>query len=239
MYAVEVTIMACSFWGRTAAAPALLLAAVLTGCATPAPEVSHDGLRLMPDTRLGAVYIKPGANIGQYQQVLVADCAVSFRKNWLRDQNSQRLDLNNRITREEVDKIKARLGEACREHFREELARSSSFTLVDEAGNGQPTLVLKPSIIDLDINAPDVQRPGTSRSYTTSAGEMTLFLEAFDAGSSAIVARVVDRARDNDSGHLEWTNSVTNRAEANRVLTRWAKQLANALNRAQASTVAP
>lgn len=231
--------MAFFIVGKTAAAPALLLAALLAGCAAQAPEISHDGLRLMPDTQLGTVYLRPGADMNQYQQVLVTDCAVSFRKNWLRDQNTHRVDLNNRITQEEVDKIKARLGEACREHFREELASNTRYTMVDKLGNGQPTLVLKPSIIDLDINAPDVQRPGISRSYTTSAGEMTLFLEVFDAGSNAIVARVVDRARDNDSGHLEWTNSVTNQAEANRVLTRWAKQLAKALNRAQGGVSEP
>lgn len=215
----------------TAVAAWLLL---LAGCVTTqAPEVSHDGLRLVPDTRLGTVYLQPGADISQYRHVLVADCAVSFRKNWLRDQNTNRVDLNNRVTQEDVDKIKTQLSQSCQEHFRKQLADSKRYTLVDDLSQGEPTLLLKPSIIDLDIHAPDVLSAGISRTYTTSAGEMTLFLEVFDAASNAIIARVVDRAKDQHTGQLQWTNSITNQAEANRVLTRWAKQLTRALEQAQ------
>lgn len=221
---------------KWSAMPALLVAALLTGCTTAhTPQVSHDGLKLVPDTRLGTVYLKPGADMSQYQNVMVADCTVSFRKNWLRDQNTQRVDLNNRVTQDDVDKIKNRLSQSCKEHFSDELAKSARYQLVDTPVSGEPTLLLKPSIIDLDIHAPDVLRAGISRTYTTSAGEMTLFLEAYDAASHAIIARVVDRAKERHTGQLEWTNSVTNQAEANRVLSRWARLLTSGLNEAQAT----
>lgn len=218
----------------TAALLTALLAILLTGCSTPrAPQVSHDGLRLVPDTQLSTVYLQPGAQVSQYQQVLVSDCAVSFRKNWLRDQNTSRVDLNSRVTQEDVEKIKTRLSQSCKEHFQEELAKSDHYRVVDKLDNDEPTLLLKPSIIDLDIHAPDVLHSGISRSYTTSSGEMTLFLEVFDAGTNAILARVVDKAQERHTGQLQWTNSVTNQADANRVLTRWAKLLARGLNQAQ------
>lgn len=212
---------------------ALLLAALLSGCAAHTPEISHDGLRLVPNTQLGTVYLRPGTDISEYRNVLVADCAVSFRNNWLRDQNTNRVDLDSRVTQADVDKIKTRLSKACKERFSEELAQGTQYQLVAQRDSGEPTLLLKPSIIDLDIHAPDILTAGTTRTYTTSAGEMTLFLEIFDAGSDTIIARVVDRAQERHTGQLQWTNSVTNQAEANRMLTRWAKQLTNALNQAQ------
>lgn len=217
----------------------ILLSVILTGCtATQAPPVSFDGLNLVPDSKFGTVYLKPGVDMSEYKSVMVEDCEVSFRKNWMRDQNTNRLDLNNRVTQKEVDKIKTNLGASCKEHFSQQLADNSKYKLVDSLDTGEPTLLLKPSIINLDINAPDVRTAGMSRTYTTSAGEMTLFLEAADGTSNAIIARVVDRVRDFDDNYLTWSNSVTNRADANRVLSRWSKQLAEGLANMEAATAA-
>ncbi|WP_439135093.1 DUF3313 family protein [Pseudomaricurvus sp.] len=216
---------------------ALLLSVALTGCTTTqAPPVSFDGLNLVPDSKFGTVYLKPGVDLSEYKTVKVESCEVSFRKNWMRDQNSNRLSLNNRVTQKDVDKIKTNLGKACQEHFSKQLASSSKYKVVDAVDTGEPTLLLKPSIINLDINAPDVQTAGISRTYTTSAGEMTLYLEAADSASNAIIARVVDRVRDFDDNYLTWSNSVTNKSDADRVLTRWSKQLAEGLDNMEAAT---
>jgi hypothetical protein len=53
------------------------------------PTVSHDGLHLMPDTKLRAVYMMPGADLSQYDKVTLLDTYVAFRKNWQRDHNEQ------------------------------------------------------------------------------------------------------------------------------------------------------
>ena len=95
-------------------------------------------------------------------------------------------------------------------------------------------LVLSPSIINLDINAPDTMSAGRSRSYTTSAGEMTLSLEVSDATTGEVLYRIVDRKRSRDTGRMEWTTSVSNKAEAERTLNRWADLLRQGLDTVRA-----
>ena len=54
---------------------------------------------------------------------------------------------------------------------------------------------------------------------------MTLYLEIFDSVTGQILARVVDRGEDRGMGRIEWQNAVTNKAEADRILRRWASAL--------------
>jgi hypothetical protein len=44
------------------------------------------------------------------------------------------------------------------------------------------------------------------------------------------LARIVDRQRMGNYGHMQWSNSVTNRAEAQRLFARWAKLLREGLD---------
>ena len=59
---------------------------------------------------------------------------------------------------------------------------------------------------------------------------MTLLLEALDGTTGEILVRVVDKRRDRSPMQLQWTNSVTNKADAQRVLNRWAKQFREGLD---------
>ena len=43
-------------------------------------------------------------------------------------------------------------------------------------------------------------------------------------------APVPPALRGSDSGRMQWTNGVTNRAEADRILRRWAEQLRKGLD---------
>lgn len=205
----------------------------LAACATTEmPAISPEGLVLQPDTKVGALYMKPGATLKGYDEFGVTDCNVAFRKNWLRDQNSQRLDLSNRVSQRDVDRIKDNLSAHCEEAFRAALQEEPAYNIVEEFSEGEQVLILRPSIVNLDINAPDTMSAGMSRSYTTSAGEMTLILEVIDATTGELLARAIDKKRGLDTGRLEWSNSVTNRADADRALKAWAKQLRAALDRA-------
>ena len=208
------------------------IALLLGACAgTSAPDESYDGLVLVPDTKVGAVYTRPGVNLAGYGAYGLEHCSVAFRNNWLRDQNNSRMDLSNRVTQKDVDRIKDALSAACEESFRQALEQAPPYQLVDSFDGGEAVLVLRPAIINLDINAPDVITPGRTRTYTTDAGEMTLVLEGLDGTTGEVLFRVVDRQRSLDSSRLRWSNSVTNQAEANRILKRWASQLRKALDR--------
>jgi len=213
-------------------AVALFAAALLSGCTTPAPQETHDGLVLQEGSKFQQLYLLPGADLSSYSAIGLASCDVAFRKNWLRDQNNNRLDLSSRVTQKDVDKIKDGLGEHCENYFREALLESPPYNLVESFDQGEAVLVVKPGIINLDINAPDTMSPGMSRSYTTSSGEMTLSLELQDGTTGQTLARITDRRRGMDTGRLEWTNGVTNRADADRTLKRWAGMLRDGLDSA-------
>jgi len=209
-------------------------ALLMSACVTSPPATSYDGLTLVPDTAFGEVYRRPGVDLASYGALGLEGCSVAFRNNWLRDQNSSRMDLSSRITQKDVDRIKDALSAACDKHFRAALEQAPPYQLVDSFDGGEAVLVLRPAIINLDISAPDKLTPGITRTYTTDAGEMTLLLEGLDGTTGEILFRVVDRRRAGDTVRMQWTNSVTNQANANRILKRWAGQLRKGLDQVRA-----
>ena len=97
------------------------------------------------------------------------------------------------------------------------------YAFVKESGDN--VMILRPALIDLQITAPDIKTAGRSQTYVASAGAATLFLELYDSVSGEILARLVDRRNMQDYGHARWATSVSNRADANRLFTRWASLL--------------
>jgi hypothetical protein len=209
-----------------------IFVAFVSAC-TSVPEQTHDGLNLVPGSKFDQVYKKPGADLSGYQEFGLEACEVAFKKNWQRDQNQNRVDLSSRVTQKDIDRIKDSLSASCDEKFREALLEDPAYALVDSFSDGEAVLILRPAIINLDVNAPDVRSAGMSRSYTTSAGEMTLSLELVDGTTGEVLARAVDRKRGMDTGMMEWTSSVSNKADADRTLARWAKVLRQGLDEAR------
>lgn len=195
------------------------------------PALTHDGLERVSGHKFAEVYLRPGADLTHYRHLSLAGCEVAFRKNWLRDQQRDSRSVANRIQQEDADRIRRRIAAACNEYFRAALQREPAYDLVEEAPNGEEILLLRPSIVNLDIHAPDVQSAVRTRAYTTSAGEMTLNLELVDALTGEVQGRVVDRRRGVEHSQLQWTSSVTNRAEFERILRRWAGLLRDSLDR--------
>jgi hypothetical protein len=197
------------------------------------PDVSDDGLVRVDSKRLDAVYWREGATLAGYDKVMIGDVEVSFRKNWQRDQNSSRRGVSDRVTAEDMTKIREGVAEGFTEIFVKVL-EEGGYVVVDEPGDD--VLALEPSIIDLDVRAPDIsmRQPGITRTYTTSAGEMTLNMALLDSGSNSQIGRVIDRRRAMERGQqLQWTTSISNRQEANIMFRAWANALLDALNEAK------
>lgn len=212
---------------------ALLASLPLAGLrAADSPELSHDGLQPVKSKKVDTLYRRPGATLAPYTQVALLDCEIAFRKNWQRDQASGGV----RVTGNEMDRIRKTLAGDFRKIFSEELGKGG-YTITDRPGDD--VLVVRPAIIGLDITAPDVPTAGRSRSYATSAGEMTLFVELFDGATGEIIARVVDRRQARDQGRLMWQNAITNRAEADRMLRKWAVLARESLDEAKAASATP
>jgi hypothetical protein len=187
------------------------------------PEVSHDGLHLMQDTKVQAAYMKPGADLGEYDKVAILDTYVAFRKNWQRDHNRDEVDPERRVTDKEMEKIREELASEFNKVFVEVLSAKGGHEVVEDAGQG--VLILRPAIINLDIAAPDTMSPGMGRTFTTATGQMTLYLELYDGVTQDIIARIIDPEVVGDEMGIQWANRVTNKAEADRVLRRWATLL--------------
>jgi hypothetical protein len=200
--------------------------------AAESPDFSHDGLQPVKSKKVDTLYRRPGATFTPYTRVALLDCEIAFRKNWQRDQASGGV----RVTGAEMDRIRKTLAGDFRKIFSEELGKAG-YTITQQPGDD--VLVLRPAIIGLDITAPDVLTAGRSRSYATSAGEMTLFLELFDGATGEIIARVVDRRQARDQGRLMWQNAITNRSEADRMLRKWAVLARESLDEAKASSATP
>ena len=198
------------------------------------PDQTDDGLTRIDGKKADAVYWKEGATLAGYDRIRLDDAEVSFKKNWLRDQNRDRRSLNSRVTSEDMDDIREALAGLFREVFTQELEKGG-YEVVNE--NGADVLLLQPSIVDLDVAAPDVSAntAGRSRTYTTSAGEMTLHLDFRDSETNALMGRAIDRRKDQAVGNIQYSSRVTNQADARRILGSWAKALREALDEAHKS----
>jgi hypothetical protein len=182
------------------------------------PETSHDGLVLQKGTELAAVYIKPGADFSGYDKLAILDCYVAFKKNWQRDQNEDRMSMTQMVTKKDMDEIRTWLAAEFKKVFVKELQTEGGYVVVDHGA--EDVMIIRPAIIDLDIEAPDTMSPGMSATFSASAGQMTLYMELFDSVTSEIIARVVDAEGARDHGMIR--NRATNRAEADRILRKWA-----------------
>lgn len=211
-----------------------LLLAGIPGLAADSPgHTSHEGLKLVKKDRSTELYVRPGASLAQYKRVAILDCPVAFRKNWERDQNDEVMDPINRVTKKDMDRIKAELSKEFLRIFTRELQDKGGYTVVDTGA--EDVLILRPAIINLDVSAPDKMTPGMSETFTASALSMTLYLELYDSVTSQILARYIHADGDRE-GTVMVANRVTNKAAADRVMTRWADRLRKGLDDAHKET---
>lgn len=213
-----------------------LVLAVSAGAAEKMPETSPEGLVLLKNTKSTVVYAREGASLDQYTKVALLDCYVAFRKNWDKDFNRDAVSLGQRVTADDMERIKKLLAEEFRKVFTEELQEKSGYEIVDKSGD--EVLVVRPAIVNLDVTAPDLNTASVSRSYVASAGQMTLFMELYDSATGDIIARVIDAQAADKGGFATMANRVTNKAEADRILRKWAQALASHLGEVDKATTA-
>jgi Protein of unknown function (DUF3313) len=214
--------MVCCF--AVACAPVAVLRA-----GEPAPKTSQDGLELRKQTKQRVVYVKPGATVTQYESVAILDPYIEFSKNWVRDYNSSTRGASQKITDNDLEKAKQDLSTQFKTVFKEELTKGG-YAVKDGAGSG--VLVLRPALMNIEVNAPDLKTPGRSSTYVESAGQMTLYLELWDGGTNTILARVAD-AQSDSTVYTQNANSVTNKWASERILRDWADELRTKLDLAR------
>lgn len=196
---------------------------------SPIDELStQEGLQRAEVKGVDAVYRRPEANLTPYNKLLVRPVYVEFSKNWKPEQNSELYRMNE----PDREQIRQDLAKLFAEVMVKELETEGGYQLVTEAA--ADVLEVRPAIVNLYITAPDVsmQTAGRVRTYTADSGEMTLIVELRDSVTGTLLARAFDR-REGDNMMWQWTTSVTNSADARRIITSWADTLRNALDKAR------
>jgi hypothetical protein len=194
------------------------------------PDQTTDGLNRIESKNVQAVYWQDGATLAPYTKVMLIECSVAFRKNWMKDHNRGSADLTNRVGTDDMDRIKKSLSAEFDKEFTKVL-EEGGYTVVQNPGDD--VLLLRPALINLDVTAPDLKSIGTTRSYAASAGQMTLYLELYDSATSSKIGLVLDAQAARDNGMMRVSNSVTNRAEAGKMLRRWSSLLVAAMDEAK------
>ena len=226
--------------------PALSCIAITTLCAGLAlfpaafaaespPEVSKDGLHLYKQTKERVAYVRPGATFTQYKKVTHLDCYVEFSQDWVNDYNRDQRDPSRKIKDSDLDRAKTALQKDFKRIFTEELQKNGRYQVVDSGG--PEVLVLRPALINIQVNAPDLMAAGRSTTYVESAGAMTIYLELWDSASDTILARVIDGQVD-PRMYGQRSSSVTNRAAAERMMRSWADELRSRLDLVRGKDVA-
>jgi hypothetical protein len=194
------------------------------------PAVNDEGMELVKDSDLATVYADPDADLSIYNSVMLMDATIAFKKNWKRDQNR---GVPMKVKDRDMVKIQEEVAAIFREVMTKELV-DGGYTMAETPG--EDVLLVKPAIVDLDVFAPDIQGASRTMSYSESAGEMTLNIELFDSVTEDKIAKATDRKRDPRRGYAQWRTSVSNRSDARRMMSDWAKALRSALDEARSSS---
>ena len=196
------------------------------------PEISLEGLELVENSGRGELYADPDIDWSVYDKVQLDKATVAFRKNWQRQQTPY---LTPTVKAADMDKIKTGLSELFDQVFTEELSSNGGYEITGDSGDN--VMRITPRIVDLDVAAPDTQSAGV-RSYVGSAGsagKMTLKLEIYDSVTGDLIVTASDReeAYHNPGRQWTWATSVSNSAEARRMIKRWATALLKRLDEAR------
>lgn len=182
------------------------------------PPSNWDGLVQVKSKRLELVYLQPGADFRVYSKVLLEPTEVAFRKDWQRDYNSASRSLSSRVSDREVEEAISAGVDAAHDIFAEAWTKGG-YAIVTEPG--PDVLRVKTGVLNISVNALDRPTAGRSYSFASEAGYATLFVEARDSLSGALLGRAVDNSVAGDSS-AAWRTRVSNRADFRELVQRWA-----------------
>ena len=191
------------------------------------PKTTIDGMNLVEGTKMALVYAKPGVDLSQYDRILLIEPTVSFVKDWLKFQNNK---LRQRVTVEDMQRIKTELAALFMEVFKNELQNNGGYKLADQAADD--VLIVHPAIVDLNVISPDTPGTRNQRSAIASVGSMFLFMELIDSVTGDKLVKAMDTKMDRTRTRPV-SNKVRNETAAREMLGEWANLLRLALDEAR------
>jgi Protein of unknown function (DUF3313) len=185
-----------------------------------------DGLVRKAGYQLDNVWVRPNVQFKAYKRVRLPPVEVTFSKDW--DPNHGTRMLSSQVTREDMQNIRDGLSQMFHDEFAKRLAQGG-YALADT--NEDDVLIVQAALANLYINAPATNGASASRVYTMDAGRVSVVMQLSDAPTHQLLARVVDTQQGLSNGHWSWTTSVSNSAEARRIISIWADALRTALDK--------
>lgn len=193
-----------------------------------AAEVVDSTLHRVNHSSLDKTYVNPATDFSQYSAVLIAPLDLD-NVEIIQPTPSVRLPGNPKW--QLTDRDKQDMREAYRKAIEEKLAASGRYTLTSDPGEG--VLCIHASMKRLAPNAPkddfDSRPAARTRIITEGAGDATIVFEFLDTQSGETVARAEDKWSDSSVWRIN--NSVTTRAEMQRMFRSWAIRVDNELQR--------
>lgn len=207
---------------------------VVAGCAAnaapeiqtgPDAETTFDGLTRVDNTIMDAVWVRPDIDLRGYRKVLFVPVGVSYRDvepsdpttALRRTPRSRAPELREfQLDGETKAFFEAEIGQV----FREEVAASDVYEVVDEAG--PDVLQIGVALLDVVSRVPP-QAATQPRVFIDSVGEATLVLEIRGSMSNSVYLRAVDRRAAQQQSQMIESNRVTNAAEIRRLGRHWGR----------------
>ena len=198
----------------------------LAGCAgmsgMPRPELvagaDWAGLEPAHIKGMDIASVRPGAEFGRYDRVLLEPIEVEFAPEWEPLRPGSPFSLSER----DLEKLRQDVADPLRESFVKTIGQGGKYPLAGEPGPG--VLRIRLRVSDVRLNAPDLEATARSEQWARSAGEMTLVAELVDAESGALLGRIIDRWIDPD-GPLQRYTWVDNNLAIGRAAEEWAQAI--------------
>ena len=213
----------------------LIFVVVSVACTTAPPtiqtgpdaELSFDGLHKVDNSQADVAWARPDFDISGYTKIWPVGAGIEYRQ--VKNRGRTSVDRTRGGPYFIDDKSRAQFEELVGKVFKEELEKIEKFELVD--GPGPDVLMIRGGLLDVTSYVPPDPVGGRSYVYLSSVGEATLVLELRDSETGTILARSVDRrAAETIGGTFTRSNSVTNSAEARRLVRFWATRLREGLD---------
>jgi len=194
------------------------------------PPATWDGLVQVKSDRLDVVFLQPGADFRGYTKIMLDPTEVAFENNWQRDYNRSTSTLSGRVSDRDVQDALRRAIVAANDIF-EDAWSEGGYQVVSEPG--PDVLRVRPGVLNIEVNAPDVMTAGRSRTFANEAGQATYFVEIRDSLTGALLGRAADQRLVGDNIAV-YRNSVTNRADFRQEVKRWAELSVRGMNELKA-----
>ena len=182
-----------------------------------ASQPTGEGLVAVQSWNLDEVYLRPNADLAAYRKVLIDTVRAEVRGDWQKNLNYSR-NVSRWVGPDDVKRMAADAAS----NLESVLAQTYKARGYEIAAAPEPgVLRLSASISDLYVNAPERYSPWTVKTFTRDAGQATLVLEARDAVTGALLARVVHHGIAREISRINPASDVSNRFWFETLFKRW------------------